>query len=690
MRYAMKARLTLALLALAVVTASSANPAAAEVETAKPGSGRGAAAVLATGDDHTCVLLADGSVKCWGYNGGGKLGLGDSDNRGDAANEMGANLPAVSLGTGLTARAVVAGTDHSCALLVAGTVKCWGSGSSGRLGQGDLANRGDGPDEMGNNLPPIDLGTGRTALSLAADYDHMCAILDNGSVKCWGYNGQGQLGLGDTANRGDNPNEMGDDLPAVELGTGRTATALALNDSVTCVLLDNGTVKCWGQNSGGYLGLGDTANRGDEPGEMGDNLPAVDLGAGRTAVAISASGNTACALLDNATVKCWGRNDLGQLGQGDTVVRGDDPGEMGDNLPPIDLGTARTATGLAGGGLHMCALLDDSSVKCWGQNDVGQLGQGDTVVRGDDPGEMGDNLPPIDLGTARTAISISVGRRHSCALLDNHAVKCWGGNLLGQLGQGDTTVRGDGPDEMGDLLTPVVVDATRSIVPVVSPPAPPTGVTIFGVTTFGVTTRTVSWVAPSDDGGAPVSAYRIETSTDGGTTWSVATITAAADASAKLVGLPTGPTRARVSAINIAGTSPPSDPTAAIPPCPTTPTGFTDVPSSSFATADIACIKGLGITTGTTPTTYDPADNVTHKQMAAFLARLWRRLGNPCPTTPTGFTDVPSSSFATADIACIKGLGITTGTTPTTYDPAGNVTREQMAAFLARLWRSLS
>ena len=566
MRYAMKARLTLALLALAVVTASSANPAAAEVETAKPGSGRGAAAVLATGDDHTCVLLADGSVKCWGYNGGGKLGLGDSDNRGDAANEMGANLPAVSLGTGLTARAVVAGTDHSCALLVAGTVKCWGSGSSGRLGQGDLANRGDGPDEMGNNLPPIDLGTGRTALSLAADYDHMCAILDNGSVKCWGYNGQGQLGLGDTANRGDNPNEMGDDLPAVELGTGRTATALALNDSVTCVLLDNGTVKCWGQNSGGYLGLGDTANRGDEPGEMGDNLPAVDLGAGRTAVAISASGNTACALLDNATVKCWGRNDLGQLGQGDTVVRGDDPGEMGDNLPPIDL------------------------------------------------------------GTARTAISSSVGRRHSCALLDNHAVKCWGGNLLGQLGQGDTTVRGDGPDEMGDLLTPVVVDATRSIVPVVSPPAPPTGVTIFGVTTFGVTTRTVSWVAPSDDGGAPVSAYRIETSTDGGTTWSVATITAAADASAKLVGLPTGPTRARVSAINIAGTSPPSDPTAAIPPCPTTPTGFTDVPSSSFATADIACIKGLGITTGTTPTTYDPAGNVTREQMAAFLARLWRSL----------------------------------------------------------------
>jgi Tol biopolymer transport system component len=121
--------------------------------------------------------------------------------------------------------------------------------------------------------------------------------------------------------------------------------------------------------------------------------------------------------------------------------------------------------------------------------------------------------------------------------------------------------------------------------------------------------------------------------------------------------------------------------------CPSGSTGFTDVPTSSFAAADIACIFGLGITTGTTPTTYTPTGNVTREQMAAFIARLWRSLGNTCPTGPTGFTDIPTSSFAAADIACIKGLDITTGTTATTYTPTGNVTREQMAAFLARLWR---
>ena len=123
--------------------------------------------------------------------------------------------------------------------------------------------------------------------------------------------------------------------------------------------------------------------------------------------------------------------------------------------------------------------------------------------------------------------------------------------------------------------------------------------------------------------------------------------------------------------------------------CPAGPTPFTDVPSTSFAVADIACIFHLAITTGTSSTTYSPFDFVTREQMAAFLARLWRALGNTCPAGPTPFTDVPSTSFAVADIACIFHLAITTGTSSTTYSPFDFVTREQMAAFLARLWRAL-
>ena len=115
-------------------------------------------------------------------------------------------------------------------------------------------------------------------------------------------------------------------------------------------------------------------------------------------------------------MKCWGYNGDGELGLGDTTSRGDGwPGEMGDNLPAVDLGTGRTATAIAAGGNHTCALLDDATVKCWGFNGYGQLGLGDTVARGDEVGAMGDSLPAVDLGTGRTAVAIAAGSNHTCA-----------------------------------------------------------------------------------------------------------------------------------------------------------------------------------------------------------------------------------------------------------------------------------
>src|SRR3546814_1119470 len=100
--------------------------------------------------------------------------------------------------------------------------------------------RGDGPDEMGNNLPTVDLGTDRTAIAIAAGQYHTCVLLDGGEVKCWGFNGIGQLGLGDTSQRGDGPDEMGNNLLTVDLGTDRTAIAIAAGQYQTCVLLDGG------------------------------------------------------------------------------------------------------------------------------------------------------------------------------------------------------------------------------------------------------------------------------------------------------------------------------------------------------------------------------------------------------------------------------------------------------------------
>ena len=410
---------------------------------------------ITAGADHTCALLDNGSVKCWGSNFSGSLGLGDQNKRGDAPGEMGDNLPAVDLGAGRTAVAIDAGTNLTCALLDNGAVKCWGDNGFGELGQGDAVDRGKIPGEMGDNLPAIDLGTGRTAMAIAAGANHTCVLLDNGSVKCWGSNFSGELGQGDQTRRGDDFGEMGDNLPAVDLGAGRTAVAIAVGDVNfhSCALLDNGMVKCWGDNGFGQLGQGDTITRGDTPGEMGDNLPAIDLGTGRTAVAIDAGGFHTCALLDNGMVKCWG--GAATQGLGDINNRGDDPGEMGDNLPAVDLGAGRTAVAIAAGGIHVCVLLDDASLKCWGDNTSGKLGLGDVVDRGDGPGEMGDNLPAVELGTGRIAMTISPGFNHSCALLDDDSIKCWGENGSGQLGQGDMDNRGDDPGEMGDNLPAV-------------------------------------------------------------------------------------------------------------------------------------------------------------------------------------------------------------------------------------------
>ncbi len=429
-----------------------------------------AAGVVAVGqgNSHSCALRANGTVRCWGSNPDGVLGLGADDNY--RVPWLSPGLSTVDLGTGRTATDLtVSGNlsdSYNCVILDNGAVKCWGGNDFGQLGLDDTEIRGDEPGEMGDGLPNVSLGTGRTATAISVAYSHTCALLDNGAVKCWGNNQYGQLGLGDTQARGDGwPGgpEMGDLLPAVNLGTGRTAEAISVSPVHTCALLDNGDVKCWGRGVG-VLGLGDTANRGDGPGEMGDNLPSVDLGTGRTAVAISAGGPS-CAILDDGSLKCWGPNSDGQLGLGDTATRGDAPGEMGDALPAVDLGTGRSAVAVSAAGSRVCVVLDDATVKCWGSNVLGALGLGNIANRGDGPGEMGDSLPSVDLGTGRTASSVGAGAAaHACAVLDNGTLKCWGRNYHGQAGvdNGGASI-GDGPGEMGDSLPIVVLDASPTV-----------------------------------------------------------------------------------------------------------------------------------------------------------------------------------------------------------------------------------
>jgi len=148
------------------------------------------------------------------------LGIGSTATIGDGAGEMGDSLVAVAFASGRSARAIAAGSNHTCALLDNASVVCWGRGTYGQLGQGATANIGHSSSATVATTLAIDLGSGRTALALSAGDAHTCAILDNATVKCWGFGGNGRLGTGATNNLGDGASEMGNSLAVVDVGAG--------------------------------------------------------------------------------------------------------------------------------------------------------------------------------------------------------------------------------------------------------------------------------------------------------------------------------------------------------------------------------------------------------------------------------------------------------------------------------------
>ena len=411
---------------------------------------------MAVGNNHTCVILSDNQIRCWGANYSGQLGQEHIESLADEPSEVVKEIPPIDLGTGLSAKTMSSGKDYTCVLLSNNQVKCWGL-NYGVLGTGDLSSVGDEENEMGDELPAIDLGTDSKGTLIAKVLNtglyHACVILSNNQVKCWGDNYYGQLGQGNRFVIGDDPNEMGDNLIPVDLGTNSegplTVKAIAGGEFHTCAILNHGQVKCWGRNSYGQLGQGHKNDLGDEENEMGDHLPFIDLGTDLAAQAITLGSSFSCAILNHGQVKCWGRNSYGQLGQGHKNELGDEENEMGDHLPFIDLGTdsegpLRVKT-ITSGDSHICALLSNDQVKCWGDNSFFQLGQNHKSPRGDEENEMGDHLPFIDFGKELTTRIITSKYDHTCAFLSNNQVKCWGFNQFGQLGQGNLWAHGNGP-----------------------------------------------------------------------------------------------------------------------------------------------------------------------------------------------------------------------------------------------------
>ena len=347
---------------------------------------------VSSGYGHTCALTSSGGVKCWGWNNYGQLGDGTTIN----------SLVPVDV-SGLTAGVVSlsAGSYHTCALTSSGGVKCWGNNRSGQLGDGTTANR----------LTPVDV-TGLTSgvISVSSGSGNTCAVTSSGGVKCWGWNGYGQLGNGTTTNSL---------VPVDVFGLTSGVISVEAGGIHTCSVTSSGGVKCWGFNNNGQLGDGTTANR----------LTPVDVtGLTSGVVSLSAGGSHTCAVTSSGNVRCWGGNSYLQLGVFYFWVNTSSHWLTPVGITPSD-GTKYIS--VSAGVDHTCALTSSGGVKCWGRGLHGRLGNSNTI---DSP----HHNAVVNL--SEQIVSVSAGGSHTCALTSSGGVKCWGGNYFyGALGDGTTT-----------------------------------------------------------------------------------------------------------------------------------------------------------------------------------------------------------------------------------------------------------
>ncbi len=301
---------------------------------------------------------------------------------------------------------VSAGGFHNCALKAGGGVVCWGDNVVGQLGDGTTANR----------TTPIDVaGLDAAVLAVAAGGSHTCALSGAGGVVCWGSNLYGQLGAEST--------ESCFVMQACSIRPLAVAglegvTAVATGGSHTCALTGAGGVTCWGANFFGQLGDGTTMN---------STAPVDVAGLASGVAAIAAGRQHTCALTTAGGVTCWGRNTFGQLGSETTELCF---GGQACSSRPLAVPGLEDVTAAAAGGSHTCALTGTAGVTCWGNNTMGQLGDGTTT----------SSTGPVDAaGLASGVSAVAVGAGHSCALITAGGVRCWGSNEGGQLGRETTT-----------------------------------------------------------------------------------------------------------------------------------------------------------------------------------------------------------------------------------------------------------
>ncbi len=386
---------------------------------------------LALGSEHSCALLNNGSVKCWGNNGFGQLGDGTKTQRLNPVTVKAVN----GSGALLNVAEIATENHHTCARLKNGQVRCWGKNTGGQLGNNT---------DTDSNRPVVVLDTDGAgaftgAVQLAVGSGQSCVRLQNGQARCWGWNEQGEQGNNTTTNR---------PLPGPVLNEAGTGPLTAVTNIVaagggrTCASFTNGMARCWGWGGiSGQLGNGDADSR-DLPAKVTKLENSMPL----TQVAEIAPGGVlhACARLTTGQARCWGHNQDGQVGDGTSSQR------FRAVVVETASGPLENIAQMAAGGTHSCALLTDKTARCWGLNDSGQIGDGSLTTRLHPVGVKAVSGAGALTGIAQIAAGgrfpidccqLTGGVHHTCALMDTSQVRCWGNNMFGQLGDGTKVKR---------------------------------------------------------------------------------------------------------------------------------------------------------------------------------------------------------------------------------------------------------
>ena len=338
---------------------------------------------IAAGGDHTCAVTNGGAASCWGWNGYGQLGTGTTTD---------AQVPTPVVGLASGTRYLTLGYSHSCAVMTAGDMRCWGNNAYGQLGTG----------ATDTHSTPVAVSGISQVVSAAAGNSHTCAATTAGALLCWGSNGVFQLGNGEA---------IGSPTPSRIASLSSGTTSITVGDVHACALTQAGDVFCWGSGDLGQLGNGTLSFSTSTP--VRANVASVR--------AIAAGQDFVCAVTIAGSALCWGSNSDGELGDGTTVGR---------SVPTPVIGLSSGVTAIGAGSVHACALTASGSVYCWGSNSFGQLGDGTLHDRH-------TSAPAF----VSSATAISLGGWHTCVIVSSGDVFCWGYNGQGQLGDGTTTDR---------------------------------------------------------------------------------------------------------------------------------------------------------------------------------------------------------------------------------------------------------